>query len=521
MAQAGGAPNMDPAHCTAAQGCRSASDDSAPPEDAGRTSIAAAAAIAAAAEALSAARGDIGLPPGLSGTQGSAALGVPQQQPGEEQLRVPSQQPQPQGPLQPRSTSSGGDPNALAALGLGQAGSLGLQSRLSWDDFDVGLLLAAAAAHVSSSGGAPASAIGASAGTAPCMSRPSLRGAPLYDASSGTAGPPGLTPAGSLGGAFALQPGSSITAVLGSASPNTGSGFGSLALSSSNTSGKLLAGVLTPEGALSAAAAAVVGASGFFNAPMGGAGATPPGLPLQLGAAAGLGPSVSRFAPAADALLRFPAGTIRTARPLSSGMAGLVAAPGSRTGTPRCVLPAGAEAAGGATAPSGGSGLGAVGMCDESPGTAGSGGCESGGSTPVKKTRRGCRGGRQKRWYMAQQMAAAAAMSGAGVSSYDVYRALSSGVPVGAVLPSLAASGLLTTAGPAATAPAAAAVATASVSGVPQHLLPVGAHISSPALAAPSPLAAPSMPQLPMGCAGLAHASLLAQLPRQRLNGQL
>ncbi|KIY98757.1 hypothetical protein MNEG_9205 [Monoraphidium neglectum] len=51
-------------------------------------------------------------------------------------------------------------------------------------------------------------------------------------------------------------------------------------------------------------------------------------------------------------------------------------------------------------------------------------GSDSGGSTPVKKTRRGCRGGRQKRWYMAQQMAAAAAISGGAIAGFDVFRAL-------------------------------------------------------------------------------------------------
>ncbi|GBF97286.1 hypothetical protein Rsub_09977 [Raphidocelis subcapitata] len=40
------------------------------------------------------------------------------------------------------------------------------------------------------------------------------------------------------------------------------------------------------------------------------------------------------------------------------------------------------------------------------------GGSDSGGSTPVKKTRRGCRGGRRKHWYLAQQMAAAALGAG-------------------------------------------------------------------------------------------------------------
>jgi hypothetical protein len=37
----------------------------------------------------------------------------------------------------------------------------------------------------------------------------------------------------------------------------------------------------------------------------------------------------------------------------------------------------------------------------------GGGGSDSGSSTAVKKTRRGCRGGRRKHWYLAQQMAVA------------------------------------------------------------------------------------------------------------------
>jgi hypothetical protein len=47
----------------------------------------------------------------------------------------------------------------------------------------------------------------------------------------------------------------------------------------------------------------------------------------------------------------------------------------------------------------------------------------------VKKTRRGCRGGRRKRWFMAQQMAAAAAAGGA-IGDFDVLRFLAENGPL-------------------------------------------------------------------------------------------
>ncbi len=98
-----------------------------------------------------------------------------------------------------------------------------------------------------------------------------------------------------------------------------------------------------------------------------------------------------------DAGLHFPPGSIRTGRPHLGGGGG-----GSSCGTP---------------------GSRSSQLDGDSPH---GGGSDSGGSTPVKKTRRGCRGGRQKRWFMAQQMAAAAAINGAsGVSSYDMFRVLS------------------------------------------------------------------------------------------------
>jgi hypothetical protein len=170
------------------------------------------------------------------------------------------------------------------------------------------------------------------------------------------------------------------------------------------------AGLLAPPSAAAAAAAAAVAAAAAAARapylPAGPAGA----LPLPPAAylpPPGLG-SVAAGLPG----LRFPPGSIRT-NP-APGRGGRGKGPG-----------------GAASASDAGSGA-----ASDSPCGAGGTGSESGGSTPVKKTRRGCRGGRQKRWYVAQQMAAAAAISGApGVSSYEVFRVLSGAAAAAAAAP--------------------------------------------------------------------------------------
>ena len=391
-------------------GCRSSSDDGVQPDDGQRSTAAAVAAMAVAAAtaapAAAAAPGAVavqrvnGAPSALSVVppQLMTAAGVCTSIMGLGGMLA--------GPLRPSDTSNaatGGAP--VAALGLAQAASMASQGRLSWDagDLDVGLLLAAAAAHM-----APASTPGLGADLQPQL---------LFD---------GANAGGAAGSAFALQSAGTLSSLMAASAL-----FGAHQLAA-DRSGTMPAQLAPPQ---AAAHHSYIG-----QAPM----AAAPGLrlPAPGAAAAGAPVQMSRFGLAHDGLPRFPAGSIRTARPFSAA--------GDSSGTAQ--IPSGMPAAGcgvgftGAAADYiGNTPLSAAGSAPSdasSPSAPGGGDSEAGGSTPMKKTRRGCRGGRQKRWYMAQQMAAAAAMGGAGVSSYDVYRALSSGVPIGAVLPGLAASGI-------------------------------------------------------------------------------
>ena len=170
-------------------GCRSSSDDGVQPDDGQRSTAAAVAAMAVAAAtaapAAAAAPGAVavqrvnGAPSALSVVppQLMTAAGVCTSIMGLGGMLA--------GPLRPSDTSNaatGGAP--VAALGLAQAASMASQGRLSWDagDLDVGLLLAAAAAHM-----APASTPGLGADLQPQL---------LFD---------GANAGGAAGSAFALQ----------------------------------------------------------------------------------------------------------------------------------------------------------------------------------------------------------------------------------------------------------------------------------------------------------------------------